>query len=107
MRFRAITFLTDFMQTRLQTMKRRIAPASSDQLVMRTVLDHPAALDRDQPVGAAHRRETMGDDEDGAAARDLLHVLLNDALAFIVEGAGRLVEDQDARVVDERAGDRD
>ena len=36
-----------------------------------------------------------------------LHVLLDDALALIIERAGRLVEDQDARIDDQRAGDRD
>ena len=35
------------------------------------------------------------------------HILLDDALAFIVERAGRLVEDQNARVRDKGAGDRD
>ena len=36
-----------------------------------------------------------------------LHVLLDDALALVVERARRLVEDQDARIGDQRAGDRD
>ena len=38
---------------------------------------------------------------------DLRHVLLDDPLAFVVERAGRLVEDQDARIGDQRAGDGD
>jgi len=49
----------------------------------------------------------VGNDQDRSPLRDLLHVLLNDALALIVEGAGRLVEDQDSRVSDERTGDGD
>jgi hypothetical protein len=71
------------------------------------VLDEAAALDGDDAVGAAHGREAMGDDQHGAALRDLAHVLLDDALALIVERAGRLVEDQDARIGDERARDGD
>ncbi len=35
------------------------------------------------------------------------HVLLDDALALVVERAGRLVEDQDARIGDQGAGDGD
>ena len=35
------------------------------------------------------------------------HVVLDDALALVVERAGRLVEDQDARVGDQRARDGD
>ena len=40
----------------------------------------------------------MRDDEDGAALGDLAHVLLDDALALVVERARGLIEDQDARV---------
>ena len=49
----------------------------------------------------------MGDDQDRAALGDLFHVLLDDALALVVERARRLVEDQDARIGDERAGNGD
>ena len=52
-------------------------------------------------------REAVGDDHDGPAVRDLAHVLLDDALALVVERAGRLVEDQDARIADQGAGDGD
>jgi hypothetical protein len=67
------------------------------------VLDEAAALDGDDAVGAAHGREAMGDDQHGAALRDLAHVLLDDALALVVERAGRFIEDEDARIGDERA----
>src|SRR6266702_2259266 len=54
-----------------------------------------------------HGREPMRDHQHGAAFRDVLHILLNDALALIVQRACRLVEDQDARVGDERARNGD
>ena len=38
---------------------------------------------------------------------DVAHVALDDALALVVERAGRLVEDQDRRIGGERAGDGD
>ena len=38
---------------------------------------------------------------------DPLHVLLDDPLALVVERARRLVEDQDARIGNERAGNGD
>ena len=38
---------------------------------------------------------------------DRAHVVLDDALAFVIERAGRLIEDQDARIADEGARDRD
>jgi hypothetical protein len=74
---------------------------------MRAVLDDAAFLDRDDPVAVAHGGEPVRDDEHGAAMHDALHVLLDDALAFIIERAGRLVEDQDARIHDQRARDGD
>ena len=49
----------------------------------------------------------MGDDDDGAALGHRAQVGLDDLLALGIERGGRLVEDQDARLGDERAGDRE
>src|SRR5262249_947750 len=97
----------DFMNSCLQPMQRCIAAASLDQRVMGTVLDQAAALERDDAIRRPHGREPVRDDENGAPLGDLFHVLLNDALALIIEGARRLIEDQNARFGDERAGNRD
>src|SRR5580658_4363825 len=96
-----------FMEARLQPVEARIAAAGADQLVMVAVLDEAAALDGDDAVGVAHARQAIGDDEHGAALGDAFHVLLDDALALVVERARRLVEDQDPRIGDEGAGDGD
>src|SRR6185369_11735599 len=80
----------DFMNSCLQPMQRCIAAASLDQRVMGAVLDQAAAVERDDPIRRPHGREPVRDDEDGARLGDLHHVLLNDALALVVEGAGRL-----------------
>src|SRR6266481_275980 len=74
----------DFMKPRLHAVQRRVAPALADELVVGAVLDDAATLDGDEAVGAAHRREAMRDDEDGATARHLSHILLDDALALVV-----------------------
>src|SRR6185503_5519989 len=84
------TTLADFMQTRLGAEQRRIASAAADQLFVGAVLDDAPALDRDDAVGMAHRRQPVSDDDDCAALADRSHVLLDRPLAFIVEGAGRL-----------------
>ena len=60
---------------------------------MRAVLDHAAALDRDDAIGAADGRQPVGDDQHRAAGGDAAHIVLHDPLALIVERAGRLVED--------------
>src|SRR5579864_3728516 len=92
---------TCFMDAGLDAMERGVTAARADQLVMAAVLDDAAALNGDDAVGAAHGGKAMGDDDHGAALRDLAHVLLDDPLALVVERARRLVEDEDARIGDE------
>ena len=99
--------LPNCMRARLHVVEPRIAAAEPDQMVVRAVLDDAAVLERDDAVGLAHGRQPVRDDEDGAARRDALHVVLDDALALVVERARRLVEDQDARIADQRARDGD
>ena len=49
----------------------------------------------------------MGDDDDRAVLDDAAHVALDDPLALVVERRGRLVENENARIGRERAGDGD
>src|SRR5262245_36077449 len=99
--------LADFMDACLQPVQRCIAAACLDQGVVGAVLDQTAPIEGDDAVREPHGREPVGDDEDGAPLCDLVHVLLNDPLALVIEGAGRLVEDENARIGDESAGDGD
>ena len=99
-RRRATRGLADFMDARLHPVQRRIAAAGLDQRVMGAVFDQAAALEGNDAIG----RRTV--DSRCAMIRTVrplaisLHILLDDALALIVERAGRLVENQDARVGD-------
>src|SRR5260370_19566451 len=43
----------DFMETCLEAMQRGIATICPDQFVVHAVFDNAAALDRDDPIGAA------------------------------------------------------
>src|SRR5262245_18304615 len=90
----------DFMNSCLQAMQRCITAAGLDQRVMGSHLDQAPALERDDAIRRPHCRKPVRDDENRPPLGDLLHVLLNDALALIVEGARRLIEDQNARVGD-------
>src|SRR5262245_34604827 len=99
-------FSADFMDSGLQAMEGGIAAAGVDQIVMAAVFDDAAGLDGDDPVGAPHRREPVGDDEDRAALGDLLHVLLDHPLALIIKRACCLVKDQDPGIGDESTPDR-
>src|SRR5689334_11064388 len=97
----------DFMEACLQPVQRGIAATGLDQRLMSAVLDQPAALEGEDAIGGTHGGKAMRDDQHRAATRDLLHVLLDDALALIVQRGCRLVEDEDARIGDERPRNRD
>ena len=66
---------------------------------MVAVLDDAAMLERDDPVRIAHGREPMSDDEHRPAGGNSLHVLLDGTLAFVIERAGGLVEDEESRTL--------
>ena len=92
------------MEPALEAIQRRVAPAGPDQFVVAAVLDEASAVDGDDAVGIAHGRQTVRDDDDGSPFGDMLHFLFDDVFALVIEGAGRLVQNQDARVGDESAG---
>ena len=66
-----------------------------------------AVLDADDAVAGAHGGSRWAMMITVRPCTICAHVVLDDALALVVERAGRLVEDQDARVGGERAGDGD
>src|SRR3954454_23136981 len=102
-----MTALADFMNAPLHAIEGRVTSAGPEQLFVRAVLDQATAIDGDNPVGRAHGRQAVSDDNDGPALGDIAHVLLNDALALEVERARGLIENEDARIADERACDGD
>ena len=66
-----------------------------------------AALDHPDAVGADDRLQAMGDDERRAPDPQIVERLLHLALRFRIERRGRLVEQQDRRVLQNRARDGD
>src|SRR5262245_65807171 len=91
---------------RLRVPEPRIQPATLEELVVRPCLDDAAAVQRDDRVGVAYGRQPMGDDEACATVEERAERLLHAALGYGVERAGRLVEDEDAGVLEKRARDR-
>ena len=85
----------------------RVVAIEVDEFAVRTLFNNLAMIDHEDAVGLAHGGQAVGDDEHGSALADAREVFLDDALGFVIEGAGGLVEDQDARVGNERAGDGD
>ena len=64
-------------------------------------------VEDDDPVGALHGGQPVGDDDRRPAAHRRFQRCLHDPLAFGVETAGRFVEQQQGRVLEDRAGDGD
>src|SRR5947207_7705653 len=93
---------TDFMETRLEAMEVGVMPAAAHEVFVAAIFHDATLADRDDAIGPSHGRQTMGDDDHGAASRDVGHVVLDRPLALVVERAGRFVEHQNARVGDER-----
>ena len=74
---------------------------------MRALLDDAALVEDDDAVGAAHRREAVGDDERRAALHQVREGAGDERLGLGVELRGRLVEDQDRGVLVDRPRDRE
>ena len=81
--------------------------AAVEQFLVRADVVNAAALEDEDRIRIHQRGEAVRDDNQGAALRDAQQVGVDDRLAVGVERARRLVEDQDARIADQRAGDRE
>src|SRR5690606_15196818 len=84
-----------------------IQAAARHQGVVGSFLDDAAAVDDIDAVGVLHRRQAVGDHQGGAAVHQPLQRRLHDGFALGVQRAGRLVQQQDRRVLQEGAGDGD
>src|SRR4051812_6091106 len=76
------------------------------QLGVTAAFGDPAAIEHDDLVGVDDGGEAMGDHDGGAAAAHLFQRALDLLLGAGVERAGRLVEQQDVRILENGAGDR-
>ena len=74
---------------------------------MRALLDDAALLEHDQAVERRDGREPVRDGDHGLALHQRRERLLDRRLDLRVERRGRLVEDQDRRVLEDHAGDGD
>ena len=70
-------------------------------------LGDPALVQHNDEVGVAHRRQAMRDHDGGAVGLQQVEGAANGLLVDRVEMRGRLVEDQDRRILEEGARDRD
>ena len=87
--------------------QRRIEAVARQKLAVRADLGDLAPVEHDQAVHRRDRRQPMRDRDDGLALHQRVEVLLDRRLDLGVERRGRLVEDQDRRVLQQDARDRD
>ena len=74
---------------------------------MRAALDDAAAFEHEDHVRIDDRRQAVSDGQRRTIARDLLQLCLDRLLRFRVEGRRRFVEDEDRRLLENGARDRD
>src|SRR3990172_1157530 len=73
-----------------------------EQLLMRSALDDLPLPDHQHLVGVADRAQAVGDDEAGPPLHQPQQRLLDSGLGAGVHAAGGLVQDQDARIGQDR-----
>src|SRR6185437_5361833 len=91
----------------LQPVQLRVQSVLREQLRVRAGLRQAAALEHDDAIGLFHGRQAMRDDERGAVAQQLRQRLLDVALGLGIESRRGLVQDQDRRILEQRARDGD
>ena len=74
---------------------------------MRPLINDLARLQHQDAVGPADLAQAVGDEERGAPATDAVHGLLDQVFGGAVDGAGAVVEDEDARIGEKGASDGD
>ena len=80
-----------------------VEPALVEELLMCTLLDNSAGIENQDQISMGDGAEAMGDDERGSPLQQAFQAVLDQAFAFAVEVAGGFVEDQYARVSENRA----
>src|ERR1700722_14623605 len=72
---------------------------------MIAAFDDAAGFDDQNLVGATHGGEAVGDDEGGAAAHQVAQTFLDERFGFGVQAGSGFIENQDARIGEDRGGD--
>src|SRR5258705_8109452 len=81
----------------LQVVEAPIQTIGGEQIVVAAALHDAALRQHDDEVGVLHRGQAVGDDEHGPVRHEALDRLLHQPFRLRVEGARRLVEDEERR----------
>ena len=84
-----------------------VRAAGRKQLAVTAAFDDPALIEDQNLVGLHDRGEAMGDDQAGPPLGGKIELCLNRLLGLGVERRSGLVEDENGRVLEQGARDRD
>ena len=93
--------------SQLATDHRLVGGVEVAQLLVTAVADNAAVIEYENAVGDAYGAEAVGDNERGSAFHERRQCFLDGSLAFRVERARRLIEDEDGRILEKSPGDGD
>jgi hypothetical protein len=91
----------------LQGGKLRIKRRGLKEIGVTALRDDAAVFQHDDAVGLLYGSEAVRDDQRGAVLRGIVQRQLYQPFTGGIERAGGLVEQQDGRILQDRAGDRD
>ena len=90
----------------LDLVQMRIHAAPDDEFGVRAGFDDAPMLHNDDPVGIFDGRQPVCDDQRGAPLHEGIQRVLHAAFRFRIECRGRFVKNQDRRIFQEGAGNR-
>src|SRR5258706_10554057 len=90
----------------LQLAKPGKESSPGKQFLRRALIGDTAVLEHHHPIGVAHCREPVGDDDHGLPPGFIHEVLLNEIFREAVQRAGRFVQNQDGRISQQSSGQR-
>src|SRR2546421_916734 len=95
------------IRRRLHGEELRIASAEVHELVVRPALDDATFVKDVDAVRRADARKAVRDEQYGPAAEEVTHPREEVVLGASVQGGGRLVEDDERCITEERPGEGD
>src|SRR3954468_13142 len=92
---------------KLETMETRVTAVLREQLVVRARFGDAAAMQHEDHVGVAHGSQPMRDRDRGPAFEEVRQALEDQIFRQRIERGGGLIEEENRRVANNRARDRD
>ena len=86
-------------------MQMGIGTLTVEQFLMRALFDNAGLVDNNNAIGMLNGGQAMGDDQSGAAARQLGQRLLNGQFGGGIERGCGFIQNQDGWVLEEDPGD--